>query len=460
MYDLEELKEILIRSYEKSNYQDININQLFQEINFPILIKALNSIENPEVIVNFLKNIPLEKVSEILSKLDDSLLEKIFKIIDVSLIVDIIATMEEEEAAEIIDLLPEDIKEKIISKLDPKDYIQIQEYLKYSENSAARLTTKSFLKINPYYSVGEVLEIIRKKHEFDDLPDFLNYIYVVDSEDKLIGVVSLKDLVINKPYVQVKTIMSKNLVKADANLDKEEVAKIIRDYDLLAIPVVDKNDKIIGIITHDDIIDVIIEEYSEDILKSGAVQSFEESYIHMSPFSLAVKRASWLILLFLASSLTSNVISNFSDTISKYIQLSFFIPLLIGTGGNAGSQAVVTIIRSLALNELSEKDFLYILKKEAKTALLVGLQIGIIAVLYVLTMGLFILKISLEIIPVVVISQITIIIWATIVGSMLPIVAKKINIDPAVMSTPFIATFVDATGLIIYFSIAKIILNI
>ncbi|MCS7243525.1 MAG: magnesium transporter [Candidatus Calescibacterium sp.] len=456
----EELKESIINSFNSGNYDFISDPHFFDEINIPIIAKAINSIEDWEIIKSFLTKLPIEKISLILTELDDSIVEKILKEIGIQNIVEIITSLDEEEAAELIDQLPDEIKKQIILKLDPKEYTEIEEYLKYPENTAARLTTKSFLKIYPYYTVGETLEIIRKKSELEDLPEFLNYIYIVDSEEKLVGVISLKELVISKPYIQVKSIMSKNLIKIDANKDKEEAAKILRDYNILSLPVVDQNNKLLGIITHDDIIEVIFEEYTEDILKSGAVQSFEESYIQITPFQLALKRATWLVVLFLASSITSNVISGFSDTIEKYVQLSFFIPLLIGTGGNSGSQSAVTILRSLALNELSEKDFIYILKKELKTAILLGLQIGIIAILYTLTMGILVLKIEWKIIPVVVISQILIVIWSTIVGSTLPIIAKKLKIDPAVMSAPFITTFVDATGLIIYFTIAKIILQI
>lgn len=457
----EELKLKIIESYNSGNYDFINDPLIFEEINIPIIAKALNSIEDWEIIKSFLIKLPIEKISQILTKLDDNLVEKIFKETkNIDQIVEIITYLDEEEAAEIIEQLPQEIRKNVISKLDPKEYTQIREYLKYPENTVARLSTKSFLKIYPYYTIGETLEIIRKKNEKDELPDFLNYIYITDQEDTLLGVISLKELVTSKPYIQVKSIMSQNLVKVYDNTDKEEVAKILRDYDILAIPVVNQQNKLLGIVTHDDIIDVIFEEYTEDILKSGAVQNFEESYVRINPFQLALKRATWLIVLFLASSITSNVISSFSETLQKYVQLSFFIPLLIGTGGNSGSQASVTILRSLALNELSEKDFLYIIKKEFKTGVLLALQIGIIALIYVLTIGTLTLKIEWQIIPVVVISQILIIIWATIIGSILPIIAKLFKIDPAVMSAPFIATFVDSTGLIIYFTIAKIILNL
>lgn len=458
--NFEIIKQKIIDSYESGNYDFLEDPHFFDEINFPIVAKALNSIENWQIIKSFLKKLPLNYTAILLPQLDNNIIEKAFKEIDLQNIIKIITELDEEEAAEIVEELPPEIKEQVISKLDPREYGQIKEYLEYAEDTAARLTTKSFLKIYPYYTVGETLEIIRKKGEINDLPEFLNYIYVVDSENKLVGVLSLKELIISKPYIQVKSVMSKNIIKAYANTDKEEVAKLLRDYDILAIPVVNENEQLLGIITHDDIIDVIFEEYSEDILKSGAVQFFEESYIQMTPFQLASKRAVWLVLLFLASSLTSNVISHFEDTLQKYVQLSFFIPLLIGTGGNAGSQAASTILRSLALNELSEKNLFYIIKKELKTATFLSLQIGVIAVIYVLTMGIFVLKIQWQIVPIVVIAQILIILWATVVGGVLPLIAKRMKIDPAVMSTPFIATLVDATGLIIYFLTAKIILHI
>ncbi|MGB9639200.1 MAG: magnesium transporter, partial [bacterium] len=408
----------------------------------------------------FLSKLPSNVLSRVILELDDKLIEKILDQTKAETILEIIDQLDESDAAEIVDQLPEDIKDKVISKLDPIEYQEIKEYLSYPEESVARLSTKSFLKVYPYYTVGEILEVIRKRAELDELPEFINYIYVVNTEGVLVGVVSLKEIVINKPYVAVKNIMKRNVIKILYNKDKEEIARILRDYDLLAIPVVDEWDRLLGIVTHDDIVDVIFEEYSEDLLKSGAVSTFEESYKNITPWELSFKRSIWLLLLFFASSLTSNVIHHFEDTISKYVQLSFFIPLLIGTGGNAGSQSSVTILRAIALGELDIKDIFYVIKKEFITSLFLGLQVGLVAFVYVLTVGRYFLGINWKIIPVVVIAQFVIVIWATTVGSLLPMVAKRFNVDPAVMSAPFIATFVDATGLIIYFLIAKAILNI
>lgn len=457
------LKDLIIYLYE--NKSDINelilkYPDFFSEVNIPLISKALNNIENWEIIRYFLSKLPSDILSKVILELDDKLIERILDQTKAETILEIIDQLDESEAAEIVEQLPDNLKDKVISKLDPVEYEQIKEYLSYPEESVARLSTKSFLKVYPYYTVGEILEVIRRKAELDELPDFLNYIYVVNTEGILVGVVSLKEIVISKPYLAVKNIMKRNVIKILYNKDKEEIAKILRDYDLLAIPVVDEWDKLLGIVTHDDIVDVIFEEYSEDILKSGAVSAFEESYKNISSWELAFKRSTWLLLLFLASSLTSNVIHHFEDTISKYVQLSFFIPLLIGTGGNAGSQSSVTILRAIALNEIDIKEVFYVLKKEFITSLFLGLQVGFVALIYVLTIGKYFLNVKWEIVPVVVISQFLIVIWATTVGSLLPIIAKKFNIDPAVMSAPFIATFVDATGLIIYFLIAKIILHI
>ncbi len=461
--NIEDLKDLIVNLYE--NKADINelilkYPDFFSEVNIPLIAKALNNIENWEIIRYFLSKLPSDILSKVILELDDKLIEKILDQTKAETILEIIDQLDESEAAEIVEQLPDNIKDKVISKLDPIEYEQIKEYLSYPEESVARLSTKSFLKVYPYYTVGEILEVIRRKTELDELPDFLNYIYVVNTEGVLVGVVSLKEVVINKPYLAVKNIMKRNVVKILYNKDKEEIAKLLRDYDLLAIPVVDEWDRLLGIVTHDDIVDVIFEEYSEDILKSGAVSAFEESYRNLSPWELAFKRSTWLLLLFLASSLTSNVIHHFEDTISKYVQLSFFIPLLIGTGGNAGSQSSVTILRAIALGEININEVLYVLKKEFLTSLFLGLQVGFVALIYVLTIGKYFLNISWQIVPVVVIAQLLIVIWATTVGSLLPIIAKKFNIDPAVMSAPFIATLVDATGLIIYFLIAKIILHI
>jgi magnesium transporter len=461
--NIDDLKDLIIHLYE--NKADISeliskYPDFFSGVNITFIAKALNNIENWDIIRYFLSKLPSNVLSRVILELDDKLIEKILDQTKAETILEIIDQLDESDAAEIVDQLPEDIKDKVISKLDPIEYQEIKEYLSYPEESVARLSTKSFLKVYPYYTVGEILEVIRKRAELDELPEFINYIYVVNTEGVLVGVVSLKEIVINKPYVAVKNIMKRNVIKILYNKDKEEIARILRDYDLLAIPVVDEWDRLLGIVTHDDIVDVIFEEYSEDLLKSGAVSTFEESYKNITPWELSFKRSIWLLLLFFASSLTSNVIHHFEDTISKYVQLSFFIPLLIGTGGNAGSQSSVTILRAIALGELDIKDIFYVIKKEFITSLFLGLQVGLVAFVYVLTVGRYFLGINWKIIPVVVIAQFVIVIWATTVGSLLPMIAKRFNVDPAVMSAPFIATFVDATGLIIYFLIAKAILNI
>jgi magnesium transporter len=275
--------------------------------------------------------------------------------------------------------------------------------------------------------------------------------------DRLLGAVSLRDLVMAELDRPVTEVMRSKPVTVNAHDDQELVAKKIGKYNLLAVPVLADDDSVVGFVTVDDVIDVLIEEQTEDILRMAAVEpgALDKPYFDNPIFRVVRKRIGWLLLLFVAGTLTSAVLHRFEDELAAVVALAFFIPLLIGTGGNAGAQTVMTVIRSLSLGEVGVKQAWRVALREATTGMLVGMMVGTVAFGQALLW-----RAPLALALTVSVTMFAICVWSTTVGSLIPIAAERFGVDPAVLSAPLITTLVDATGLIIYFSIAKIILGV
>jgi magnesium transporter len=293
----------------------------------------------------------------------------------------------------------------------------------------------------------------------------LSYLYVTDAppgdrngEGRLLGILSLRDLVRARPEQTAGEIMKPDPITVTVDTDQEEVAQLISKYDLLALPVLDRAGRLAGIVTVDDVVDVLVEEQTEDVLKLGAVaaEEAEGSYLSSGVIATVRHRVGWLLLLFVASSLTSAVSRHYEGLVEQVVALVAFIPLLIGTGGNAGAQAVMTVTRALALGEVRFGDWLRVLWREMRTGLALGGILALVGFLYVSLVWHEGSRLAL----VVSCSLVAIVIWANTVGSLLPIIAKRLGFDPAVMSAPFITTLVDATGLFLYFTIARAILGL
>jgi magnesium transporter len=303
-------------------------------------------------------------------------------------------------------------------------------------------------------TVGEALKHIRSVAREKES---IFSCYVLDGDGHLLGSASLRDLVMAEMGQPVTEVMRKKPVFVSALDDQEVVANKISKYNLLAVPVLEKDGTVVGFVTVDDVIDVIREEETEDILKMGGIEpgALDKPYFENSIPRVVRKRIGWLLLLFVAETFTGTVLRYYEDELAAVVALSFFIPLLIGTGGNAGSQTVTTVIRSIALGEIGLRDLWRVLAREASTGVLIGLLVGAIAFGRALLWGAHMpLAITVAITVLVICS------WSTTVGSLIPIAAERFGIDPAVLSAPLIATLVDATGLVIYFTIAKAILHL
>ena len=360
-----------------------------------------------------------------------------------------------DEAAE---LLYNDVpkrRDELLAAMSPRQAAEVETLLGYPPESAGRMMTEKFGRLEKHMTAGEALAYVRRvKKKVETVTD----LYVVDEDERLTGVVSLRDLVTASPGQRVDKLMNTRLVTIAPEKDREEVARLISHYDYLAIPVVAPDLKMLGIIPVDDVIDVLAAENAEDILKFGGMEggvAIDQPYFTIPIFTVIRKRVGWLLLLFLAETFTGTVLRYFEDELARVVALSFFIPLLIGTGGNTGAQTVSTLIRGLALREVKFSDIWRVIAREALSGLMIGVLLGLIAFGRSLLWGS-----STQLAMTVGLTILAICTWANTIGAMIPLLAYKLKIDPAVVSAPLITTLVDATGLAIYMLIAKSILGL
>ena len=415
-------------------------------------------------------------VAEVVEELDEEQRALLLRHLDPSISADVLEELSDEEAAEIAEDLSDDMLTAIVDEMEPdeaadllrdieperrarilselEDPEEVRPLLVHPDESAGGLMTTEFLALRRRMTVREALEAIRRLAPSTD-PDNIFYIYVVDRHGHLVGVVSLVDLIRAEPDELIMNVMDRDVISVRADVDREEAARIFARYDLMSLPVVDEFGRLIGIITPDDIIDVVEEEATEDIQRLGGSEPLDKPYLDTSPLEVGRKRAGWLLLLFVTETLTGSVLRHFENTLAAEISLSFFIPLLIGTGGNAGSQTTATIIRSIAVGEVEFRDGLAVLWHELRVGILLGIIMGSVGFVRALLWGT-----PMSVAEAVAYALITIVVWANFIGSVLPLVATQLRIDPAIVSGPFMSTLVDATGLFIYLQIAKIVLGL
>ena len=356
------------------------------------------------------------------------------------IVVDMLLAIHPLQAKRLLDLLPEDYQK------------QLNRLMTHPEDTAGSLMTVDYISARAYWTGEQALKHIRKVgHE----AEIVSYIYVTNTRGELVGIVSLKEIILASPDTLLSDITTTDIISVPSEMPQEEVAEILSRYDLFAIPVTDQQNRLLGIITIDDVLDVIQEEATEDFQKLGGSQPLTEPYFKTSIWSLFSKRIIWLFVLFIGGAYTANVLAHFQTEVEKVIVLSFFIPLLIGTGGNTGSQIVSTLVRALGVGEVKFEDIFRVIKKELSTGLLLGLSLGIIAYFRAIFMD-----VEMHIGWVVGVSALLIVLWATFVAAILPLILHRLRVDPAVVSGPLITTLVDGTGLIIYFSVAKWFLQI
>lgn len=370
----------------------------------------------------------------------------------------LLAELPPDDAAALVEYLPGELAETVLDLLHRKDQNDVVKLLEHAENTAGRLMNPRVFALSEDTTSGEAVAKLQQAGG----KELFFYVYVIDDRTHLVGVVSLRRLLLVAPTAKLKDIMTSDVLSVGLDSDQEEVAKLVTSYNVVAVPVVDSENRLVGTITVDDVIDIIKDETTEDIQKIGGSEALDEPYVNTPFWTLVKKRARWLVVLFLGEMLTATAMGYFEKEIAKAVVLALFVPLVISSGGNSGSQAASLIIRALALGEVTLRDWWHVMRREIYSGLALGSLLGTVAFIRIAawqmlfhTYGPPWLKIAFT----VSIALVGVVMWGTLSGSMLPFVMKRLGADPAASSAPFVATLVDVTGLIIYFSVAAIVLR-
>lgn len=428
------------------------IKSLLIEMNEFDIAEVLEELPHNEIVKIF-RLLPKDIAADVFSYLETDTETLIISSLSDSEAVDIINDMSADDATDLIDEMPANVVNKLLSKVDSETRKNINQLLKYPDNSAGSVMTVEYLDFKEYNTIKDALKKIRRDY---DEQETINTCFITDKTRKLIGSITLKDLVINDENTPLNEIMNDDIIFATTLTDQEEVAKMIQDYNITTVPVVDSENKLVGIITIDDVIDIIEEETTEDIEKMSAIIPTDKTYLKLSVFDLWKSRIPWLLLLMVSATFTGKIIQHYESALAAAVILTSFIPMLMDTGGNAGGQSSVTIIRALSLDDIEFSDIFRVLWKEFRVAILVGITLSVANFVKLLLID----KVSTDVALVVCGTLIITVIVAKLVGCSLPMLAKKIGFDPAVMASPFITTIVDALSLFIYFTIATNLLSI
>jgi magnesium transporter len=402
-----------------------------------------------------------EEAGKVLVEMDEDVRERFLASLTSKEIAEqFIDNMESDDAADVIAELPHDVQGEVLSHIeDAGQASDIVDLMKYDENTAGGLMAKELVKVNVNKTMVECVRQLR--NHADHIQDIFA-IYVVDDADKLVGLVTLKKVLTRPLRTPIREIFTQEIISVRTSTDVEEAAKVMEKYDLVVLPVVDFAGRLVGRITIDDVVDVIRKEETEDLQKMAGMEVLEDPYMTIPFWQLIKKRAGWLVILFIGESFTATAMSFFQDQIAKAVVLALFVPLIISSGGNTGSQASTLIIRALALGEVTIKEWWKIVKKELLVGLMLGLILGSIGFLRVALWSAFVDVYGQHWVMVgatVGVSLVGVVLWGNLSGSVLPIILKRAGLDPAVSSAPFVATLVDVTGLIIYFTVATMMLR-
>jgi len=422
-----------------SELHPYEIASLLEEFEKPEQITIL-SLTPPETAAEALEHLDYDDQYRLLDHSDKAVAEAILAAMGRDAIADLLMAIHPNKAQQIMAMVPEE------------DLESIKYLMTYPEDSAGGIMSLDYIQAREYWTIEQVIRHFRKVGQKQSIA---NYIYIVDAIGKLVGVLSLKELLLNDPKSLVSDVMHKNIITVLATADQEEAARVMSQYDLMILPVVNGQGRLVGVITADDIMDVIEEEDTEDIHRLGGSQPLELPYLESSLMTLFSKRIGWLVFLFVVQAVTSNILKYYENVLSSVVTLAFFIPLLADVGGNSGTQASSLIIRALALGEVTVKDIAVILFKELRVSGLIGIVMGFIGYFFA-----WAISGSTTIGMIVACTLIVVLIMSSTIGAILPILGRMCRVDPAVFSAPFITTVVDITALTVYFNIAIRLLNI
>lgn len=401
--------------------------------------------------------LPKELAAETFVEMDDETQEFLIHGFSDSELKEVVDELFVDDAVDLIEEMPANVVKRILRQADKDMRKQINELLKYPEDSAGSIMTTEFIVLRPDMTAEMAIKRIRRTGVDKET---IYTCYVTDANNKLIGITTVKDLLLAEDDELVKSIMEENVISVTTLADQEQVAQMFSNYNFLALPVVDNENRLVGIVTIDDAIDVIQEEATEDIEKMAAVLPSDKPYMKTSVFGLYKKRAPWLLILMLSATFTSAIISSFEAVLANVLILSSFIPMITGSGGNAGSQASVSVIRALSLGEIHFRSIFLVLWKEFRVSILCGITLAAANFVKLLLFDLNGQENAFMIALVISLTLVGTIIMSKLVGSSLPLLASKVGFDPAVMANPLISTVCDSLSLLIYFGVAKLILHL
>ena len=397
--------------------------------------------------------LPKSKAADVFVNLDDDVQRRLISALTDNEASNIIEDMYSDDAADLFEEMPAVMVRKLLNNVSKETRTNINKLLKYPENSAGSLMAMEYIHLKKGRTIQDTIARIKKQKD-----EFVSYdaCFVTDDERKLLGYVTVKDLLVNDMDMLIDDVMEECEHTIPTLMDQEDVANLFQDYDYSTLPVVDSEDRLVGIITIDDILDIIEEETTEDIEKMAAITPSDKSYMKTGVIETWKKRIPWLLLLMVSATFTGGIISHFESALATYVVLTAFIPMLMDTGGNAGSQASVSVIRALSLDEIEYKDVFKVIWKEIRVSVLCGVTLAIANFAKLMLFD----KVGFQIAAVVCGTLMLTVSVAKFIGCSLPILAKRLGFDPAVMASPFITTIVDACSLLIYFKIASLMLGI
>jgi magnesium transporter len=413
----------------------------------------------PDYESQIIANMSVHRSASVFKILDLAVQKRIIHDLPANATASLLNELPADDRTDFLEELPSNVVRELIKLLDPEERKVTLSLLGYPENSIGRLMTPDYVYVYPWNTIEEVFATIRK---YGKDSETINVIYVINDKGELLDDIRIRDFILNPPDKKVSELMDERFVALHPEDDQETASEIFKMNNRVALPVVSKSNKLLGIITIDDILWVATEEFSEDMQKMGGTEALEEPYLDVPLFRLYKKRIIWLIILFAGETLTIFAMSSFQKTLEQVLVLSTFIPLIISSGGNSGSQAATLIIQALALGEITLQDWWRIARREVLSGIMMGLTLGIVGFFIIFgghhLFGLFgehFIRIGFAIGTAIV----GVVLWGTIMGSMLPLLLKRLGADPATSSTPFIATLVDVTGLLIYFGMAFLLLK-
>ena len=444
------IAEILQELLESRQYT--KLRQTIAEMNTTDIAAAMGEMDDEDSLKMF-RILPKDMAADVFADLELDIQQYIIRSLSDREASNVIENLMADDATDLLEEMPANVVKRILANASPETRADINHLLQYPEDSAGSIMTVEYVDLRENMTVADAIERIRKKGLDSET---INICYVVTNQKVLVGTVALRYLLIMKPDEVIGDIMNTNVISIGTLTDQEEAARMFQKYGFTAMPVVDQETRMVGIITIDDVVDILEEEATEDIEKTAAIMPSDKPYPKVGIFETYKNRIPWLLFLMISATFTGAIITGFEDALSAYVVLTAYIPMLMDTGGNAGGQASVSIIRALSLKEIEFSDLFRIIWKEARVAVLCGLTLSVANFIKLLLFD----KLAITVAAVICLTLLIVVLIAKMVGCCLPMLASKVGFDPAVMASPFITTIVDALSLLVYFNIATNLLHL